>query len=35
MNTLTIVLEIVLGLVGLTIAVGAPLTGMFLHRRND
>lgn len=35
MNTLTFVLEVVLGFVGLMIAVGAPLTGMYLHRRED
>lgn len=35
MNNLTIVLEVVLGFVGLTIAVGAPPSGMYLHRRED
>ncbi len=35
MNTLTIVLEVVFGFIGLTIAIGAPLVGMRLHRRDD
>jgi hypothetical protein len=33
MATLTLITEAVLGLVGLTIALGAPLVGMFLHHR--
>jgi hypothetical protein len=33
MNTPTVALEITFGLVGVTVTVGAPLTGMYQHRQ--
>ena len=35
MNTLTIVVESVLGLVGVTIALGAPLTAKYLQKGGE
>lgn len=35
MNTLTIGIEVLLGIVGATVAVGAPLVDVYLHHRDQ